>query len=90
MLCAVDRITIGDYCEWLETQPRRCSTFIPRGLLENKAVRRDVLFHTAGWGWRLRANWRAVLAARGQAPVSVTVGGNTTAAPGQAGEVAHA
>ena len=67
---ALDRTSLWDYCTWLETQPNKASHFIPRGILDDKEPRRDVLFFTPGliWGWRVRKNWREVLLSRQEEP----------------------
>ena len=70
-LGVVDSIHVWHYCDWLETQPKQASHFIPLGILRDKECRRDILFHTPGteWGWRPRKGWRDLLIERGQVPV---------------------
>jgi len=61
-------------CEWLEQQPRKAGYVRVRGIwyVESgyvtlpayKAVRDGVIFYSSGWGWRLRKDWRATLAAK--------------------------
>lgn len=53
------------YCEHLETLPNKCSyTKPPSPFYENKTLRDGILFYSAGWGWRLRKEWRPAIKER--------------------------
>jgi len=67
-----DLDALASICDYLEQQSSRCASSQSlervRGfyLIEPpyQSLREGVIYHSEGWGWRLRRDWREELAAK--------------------------
>lgn len=67
-----DLDALASICDYLEQQSSRCASNLSlqrvRGFYltdpQYQSLREGVIYHSEGWGWRLRRAWREELAAK--------------------------